>query len=295
MSSLIQLNFFDKLEDPRPLPLLTAEKWNFPLAHVVTNDGNTYYACQDWYKGLSGDGTGWKKLKKQLVTSSYQLELVQLPYVASNGKTYQIDFTDDKGLYRIAQEMRSMAKRPQLDEIKQYLAESGAWVNNAIRNPDQAAHELNKVADRRYEKILKGQGFTDEQIPQLQADRREDVAVRLQFTDMLKDNIEGAPQYWLITNTEYKGLFHRDANTITQQTGGKNAREAMHPIAKNFCRIVELTMIEKVRQLGHKLTNHEADNIMRGIANSLGVSVDWIQKQLGMDIVTGKPLLTDGQ
>src|SRR5262245_578353 len=102
-----------------PLPLIVAQKWSFPLAHHETDEGY-FYAVQDWIRGLAGDTNIkfiWAQAKKQRLISNQPL-----PYVASDGKTYQRDFTNDKGLYLIAQYLRVTKARPVLDEIKRFLA-----------------------------------------------------------------------------------------------------------------------------------------------------------------------------
>lgn len=289
MTSLIQLNFFDKL-DPRPLPLLTAETWNFHLTYVDqdNNPSHYLYLARDWYMGLGGDKGRWSKSKADWLTGS---QPVMMEVKRERRKPEMLEFVDAQGLYSIAARMPIRSDRPQLDEIKAYLAHAGVKFDEIRRNPEQAAYELDKVADNRYANVLRKQGYSDEQIPALLIDRKEDVTVRNQFIDMLKNNIEGAPQYSAITNAEYVGMFHRTAEQLSNQLGTKQVRENMHPLAKNFCRIAELSCIEKVKQLGRKMTNQEAYTLMNGIAQSLGVNVDWLQKQLGIDIATGRPLL----
>jgi len=51
MSDLPSL--FDSEKDDLPLPLIVAEKWEFPLAHMEI-EGQLFYAVQDWLRGLTG-------------------------------------------------------------------------------------------------------------------------------------------------------------------------------------------------------------------------------------------------
>lgn len=88
--------FADMTNDERPLPLIVARKWHFPLAHVETQDG-LFYAIPDWIRGLTGENDIRKvlsKMQKQMSISSRPL-----PYVASDGKTYERDYSHDKGLF----------------------------------------------------------------------------------------------------------------------------------------------------------------------------------------------------
>src|SRR5262245_58773077 len=92
-------------DDNRRLPLIVAAKSDFSLQYYLTND-KIYYAVQDWIVGLTGATSVkasemWRRMKDQT-----RISITSLPYVASDGKTYQRDFTDDQGLYLIAQRLR---------------------------------------------------------------------------------------------------------------------------------------------------------------------------------------------
>jgi hypothetical protein len=288
-NSLIQLDFFDKLEDARPLPLIVAEKWNFPLDYrdIDGNPDRYIYQAREWYLGHGGLKQNWSSRKADWL---YDLLPVMIEVKRPRRKPEMLEYVDARGLYSISQHMTPSPDRPQLKEIQDYLSHAGVWVDQARRNPAQAAYQLENTADKRYAQRLQEFGYTKEQIPALLVERKEDVAVRNLFTDMLQSSIDGMPQYAAITNAEYS-MFHRTAEQIGNQLGTKNVREAMHPLAKDFCRIAEKSCMEKVKQLGRKLTNHEAHGMMYGIAQSLGVTIDWLQKQIGIDIVTGRPLL----
>jgi hypothetical protein len=155
-------------DDERPLPLIVAEKWRFPLTHVETPTG-FLYAVQDWIKGLievSNVATVWADIKRRANLPELLASIQQLPYTASNGKTYQMDFTDDKGLYFIAQHLRVTKSRKVLDAIKKYLAEAGAFADEARRDPETATAELERVAyQREYNKLI-AEGFTPDEATQ---------------------------------------------------------------------------------------------------------------------------------
>lgn len=83
-----------------PLPLLVAEKWDFPLAYHTLN-GEYHYAIQDWIIGLTDAKNSrriWSDWKRANTDSKVYDWIVQLPYKAKDGKTYQLDFTTDEGL-----------------------------------------------------------------------------------------------------------------------------------------------------------------------------------------------------
>lgn len=97
---------FSADSDDRPLPERIAAQWNFPLAHKDHDDGKRYYAVQDWVAGV-GDTphvrTFWQKMKHRY---PYLATLCQkLPYRASNGKSYQMDYAQAEGLLEITRRM----------------------------------------------------------------------------------------------------------------------------------------------------------------------------------------------
>lgn len=152
-------------EGDQPLPLYVAEKWDFPLAYVQT-DTVYLYAIQDWISGITGaDNTRriWSDFKRNVNEPKLYDSIVQLPYTATDGKTYQMDFTDDNGLYLIAQHLRVTEARPVLDEIKRFLAQAGVFVDHARRDPEAAADELDRVAYKRDYNRLIAEGFSPEE------------------------------------------------------------------------------------------------------------------------------------
>jgi hypothetical protein len=108
-----QIQLFSDIEDNQPvqpLPLQIASDYNFPLQYHQTPDDVIVYSIQDWIAGVGQAAEPrdfWAKLKKRLKTVNPQLwtSCLQLPYIASNGKSYKMDFADDVTLYRITQQM----------------------------------------------------------------------------------------------------------------------------------------------------------------------------------------------
>ena len=69
-------------EDTRPLPLIVAERWGFPLQYYIV-DGQPRYSVLDWIKGIAESDPRrvsfiWGQSKKQLLISDQQL-----PYLAA--------------------------------------------------------------------------------------------------------------------------------------------------------------------------------------------------------------------
>lgn len=161
MSNLPFLFDVDGSDKDLPLPLLVAKRWGFNLTYVKGIDGYLY-SIHDWIYGVTQTSNVraiWADFKRRANLSELLASTQQLPYTHPNGKTYQMDFTTDKGLYLITQHLRVTKSRLALDEIKQYLASAGVFVDEARLDPGSAAEEL---YDREYRKLL-AEGFSPDE------------------------------------------------------------------------------------------------------------------------------------
>jgi hypothetical protein len=161
---MTQLTLFgdDAFDDSRPLPQIVAERWGFALS-VSEANGETVYAIQDWIAGLAQVDTTkasilWQRMSGQTVISKYSL-----PYEAKDGRLYDRDHTNDRGLYVIAQSLRQLKSRTLLAQIKEYLADAGAFADEARRNPQGAADKFQAIADGREYKRLIASGMSHEE------------------------------------------------------------------------------------------------------------------------------------
>lgn len=281
---MTQLSLFsdDSAVDSRPLPLIVATKWNFPLQHY---EGDTayLYAVQDWIAGLTGDDTQraakmWGKMKKQLSTPSRQLD-----YRASNGKTYQMDFVDDKGLYLITQSLRTTAKRPALKEIKSYLAASGVLVDEMRLDPSRAI----EAGVGRYER----QGKSGEWIES----RATGIFSRNAFTAALKASIVDMSNttYANATETLYKGLWQRTSKQLRGELNlapRQNIRDAMSSIALIYTSIAEQAAAHRLGDM-NEVPETVAMEIIYEVAKIISRQAKETAAYLGVDSFTGQPLL----
>lgn len=290
MNSLIQLSLFDN-PDNRPLPLIVADKWKFVLDHrdVDSNPEHFIYRAQDWYFGLGGKRNTWSQHKADWFTAS---EPVMIEVKRPRRKPEMMEYVNAKGLYLIAQKMIPSEDRPQLKAIQDYLAEAGVFADWARRNPDEAAKQLQSYADKRYIAQLKARGYSDEDIPALLEARHEVIIARVEFQDTFYVVTDGKGNFGIVTNIEYEGLFGPGVNAkhLKDIFGTRTAREGLPPLAQDFCKLAERACIEQYRVHG-RLSPDEAYELMRDIAEGLGISVKRIEERLGFNIITGERVL----
>ncbi len=285
--------------DPRPLPLIVAEKWNFPLQHYQRFDvENGYlYALQDWAIGLVGEkgkhamrDFKLTEVGSRLVASNYKL-----PYKATNGRTYQMDFCTDKTLYLFAQYVRVTDDREVLAAIRRYLAEAGVVVDELRREPESApevgmkgsAESLIHAGMNKWRRDGKSEEWIQARI--------SGIITRKQFTEALRLAVLNSPKslYGQATDKLYTGLWKRTTDQLRGDLDlntGQNVREHFGRLALTYTDAAE--QIATI-MLGNKetITMAEAMQVVYIAAKHIHKQAQATAKLLGMDLVTEKPLL----
>lgn len=273
-------------------PIKVSERWKFDLAYIDT-DGNPdhyLYAAIDWYVALGGSRASWHNFKNGLVIPDHKLpSLTTDDYTASNGRTYQMDYVNEADLYTITIEMRAMESRPQLAEIRKYLADAGVLRGRLERHHEQTKETLTS-ADKRLLNAKVNQGYSQDEARKFLSVAKDGRVTRNQLTDALKDCVIGACNYPIATDTEYKGLFNRTAKEISKATGLKNARDGMTTEARGILIAAESTIARLLKDR-ETVTFSEALEIIRHVGTIYRFSVEQAQLTLGIDLATGQALL----
>lgn len=272
--------------DKRPLPEIIAERCGFALAHHDI-EGKRYYAVQDWLMGVAQPAEArkfWDALKRRLKKVGIELSTLcrQLPYRASDGKTYQVEYADAETLYLITQRMD--ANTGIRNAVLKFLAAAGVEIDEYRIEPSQAI----EAAIRAYERM----GKTPEWI----ATRIKSIITRNAFTKAFQKCQRVPPEqrhYQLITDTLRVGLWKRNSATLRKQLGlaaGTNIRDHLSELALTYEMLVEQA---STYQLDQKtgLDFQDTDQIVGQNAKVIGKSAAELGRHLGIDIATNKPLI----
>jgi len=219
----------------------------------------------------------------------------QLPYKAKDGKTYQVDHATDKGLYLIAQHLRSTKARPALAAIKRFLAEAGVFTDEIRRAPETALTSGAMTPDQAIDAAIamyRAQGKDDKWI---QA-RIQGKIKRNMFTSALNAAVAEVltPRHYAIaTDDVYTGLWGRTAAYLKGELNlpkSASLRDHQPMLALHYQGIAEEVA---AHQLGHRseLDWDEARTIVKTVAKFIGEQAQSTSHLLDMDIATGKPLL----
>ena len=293
MSQYNQLSIFDNPKQNKPLPELIADggpDWTaFPLVfHDI--DDTRFYSVQDWIRGVAQTDNAritWVQMKKrhpQLLNS-----IEQLPYVAQNGRTYQMDFATAEGLYLITQRMD--ANTGIRNKVLVYLAKAGVEIDEERRNPDKAIEKgLAGLPTRQ----LNGPHKDD---PAWVEARLMGIVSRKEFTNALRDFVRN-PDYPRATNGVYMGIFGMLASEIRQALNIDPKSELRNYISRPALMAIgyaEAWVSSTLVDYGDTIPMDVALAQISYIASEVGNTQSKLAANAGVDLLTGKRLLTDGK
>jgi hypothetical protein len=245
----------------------------------------------------------WTTLKHRLKKEGNEsvTKCDKLKLVASDGKKYKTDVVNTEQSLRLIQSIPS----PKVEPMKQWLATVGAERIEETGDPESYEERLiieerpdteearRKRRERRIA-MYKAMGRDDGWI----ATREFGIITRREFTFMIKELLGNRANYGLLTNDVYQGVHHRDTNKLRADLGIKpdqNPRDHMHRIGLHYIGIAEEACQIK---LNHLLDEDAVPpklvrEIIILVATQIGAQADESVLALGIDIVTGKPLLPD--
>lgn len=283
--------------DPQPLPLIVAARWKFPLQYHLI-EGVYWFAVQDWIRGLTSGAnptTIWADIQRR---GEQTLDSIQpLPYVATDGKTYRRDYTDDKGLYDIAAHLRATKARPALGEIKDFLAKAGVFVDRLRRDPDAAADVSTAVLQRHeadWKRLGRGDDWVEARVKGIFSRKAFVSALKAAIIDMF-----GAERdvFWRSTETLYKGLWQRTTAQLREDLGITTKAELRDHFGKYaliYTGLAEQIIADKLGEV-ETVTFATALEIIWQIAHMIYSQARQTAEVLGIDLVTNKPLLKSGK
>ena len=297
-----QLTLFqnDDDSDKRP-PLKAADKYGFDLQHYIREGESTLYSVQDWIAGVAKSENPrdfWNKLKSRLKKSNPDVytSCLQLPYLASDGKSYKMDFADEKTLYQITQRMG--VDTGIRDEVLAFLAESGVIVGNVMealsKQPKPSPVDQLKGGVKKLAKAKIQQGMTQSEALEFIQIAQDGKEKRKGWMAALKAAVRDSIRYDIATDTEYRELFGVTAKDIKQATGFDTARDGMTAAGRAFLTAAELSL-EALFNQRENITFQDALAMTRELCRDFRIPISSVEKRLGVSLATGQSLLGGGR
>lgn len=295
----IQLPLFDsnKESEVLPHPIRLAKQYGFQLRFKLEYP-EEMYCIQDWIMGIASCDS--RKAQQLYDKMQLSLSIRQLPIEATNRKVYQLDHTDQWGLYAIAQHMRTTKTRPILQKVKDYLVSSGVFVDAIVTNKNDTRGQLqDALAGDNPERGLSASITAYEQKGKKKtwiARRVKGIEVRTGLTQTLADTSDSTPAYAAVTDTGYYEALGMVKRELVKYLGlsdkeAKNLRDYLGEIALMGIGMYELAADKKMQQLGRKLTPDEQIDIVRFCARSVAPTIDELSRYLVLNKIDDTPLL----
>lgn len=270
-----QLSLFDdetyrSANDRRPYPMRTATQYQFPLSYI---EGDVIlYSVRQWLIGVALDERYAKRVIQDWrggrgLLKSYDA-IVSIIEPDTYGRNRSEPYADEYTLYRIVQDISETTRKNKRDmtrinRVKHYLAKMGVFGSEVVANPERAAARIQGAVSRN--------AFTEN-------------LVRV-VIDLTGGGIA------IATNDVYNGLFHRTAAQLREQLNTKKPRDKMSTPSLHILGLCEWLCAQNLGE-AQSLDLEQARTIIQATAGTFGLQVDDIERRLGIDIVTGKPLLS---
>lgn len=285
---------FTQIQDPRPVPLIVAEKWDFPLQYHIV-DNVCYFSIIDWIAGIgTSDNVNASKMWVYMQQNQTSIPTRTLNYKGKDSKNYQRDFANDVSLYDIAQNMRVTKDRPALKAIQDYLSQSGALLDFWRREPEKmlsAAQARMQFDIDRHEK----HGLGDK--PQIVHLKSEfEVSKSLKSMNEMIKRVVANPDYAKLHNAKLESLFGLKSAQIKALLKCKNIHEGLPVMGLDTLDLAHKHIIEILRmQSSGQIDNARAIASIELVVKPLGDYLRNLCNQLGIDHVSGLPLLPRGK
>lgn len=288
MKQMILFDTMQALPDKKPIPQDIARALGFSLQRAEADDGTVYYAVQDWVAGLAHTDNParlWSDMKRSKASRQIQLyeRIVQLPYQAANGRTYQMDYADEETIYLITQRLDA---RGDVTYALAYFAKVLKQASDDRRNPAAAAERY----QRQYIADQVARGMTEEQARRALVERIEGKDDYKRLMESIVSVCTDAPNFARIVNTEYVALFGKAAKDLEALLKSKSVRDALPELQLQYLRTAEAGLRKVLEQKG-RLSNDQIIYAAKQVCQPLGVHLQSLCEALGIDHVTGSPLL----
>jgi DNA-damage-inducible protein D len=217
-------------------------------------EGDVYYNLVDVMTVLDASNDAskyWFKVKKKMLDTEGVSELSpiwrKLPFVAANGKTYQMEAATRKGVLRILMSVPS----PKAEPFRIWLAEVGDNYIAETENPELGIDRLKE--------LYKAKGYPDEWIER----RIQTIEIRKQLTDEWKGRgVKEGQEYAILTAEIAKATFGLTPSEHSKVKGleKENLRDHMTPLELIFTALgEEATRLNAVKDDAQGYgENHEA-------------------------------------
>jgi DNA-damage-inducible protein D len=270
-----------------------SQEHSFSLQYCTLPDGREMYAVRDWIAGITKSDNPvrfWNDLKKRMKKANVQIyaSCVQLPYLATDGKRYKMDYADGQTLYGITQHMG--VDTGIRNQVLSHLAKTGAFIDAARLDPEGAELAINAQSRRKAQYEGKDETWI--------LVREMGKVTRKQLTAMIL-KVSPNVNLGIATNITYQNTLGANAAGLNAQLGqkpGSNPRDGMSRLALIYTMASEEGQRLRLESYGEdeELPPEMVYQILRAVSETVGMQARDMASKLGIDIITGRARLGSG-
>lgn len=291
--SIIQLGLFD---NKQPECISVANKWNFPLIPLNHNNQHVYSVLQ-WVAGMNGYTTDDRAARNAIARMKMNgIFSKNQHFVNVDSENPEDIMATAQGLYLVAQNMRSTKSKPQIQDIKNYLAAAGVFVDAARDNPQMVGEKLLEIAEqRRVNEIKKYERAGLGNAPEIQRlkIRHDGINTLKELRDLISQVCDD-PNYPQFFDAEALAMFGKKIKELQVILDTKSVRDALPALQLSYLRTAEMGLQELIKHQGH-MSMMQLLNAVRLIVNPLGEHLKAISDMLGVSHITGQALIGSGE
>jgi DNA-damage-inducible protein D len=274
---------------------------NSPLSTSPTIDGNkirrVWHKDEWWYSVVdiiaqltdtSNPRQNWSNLKRRIeAEGNRKLASLQLKLPAADGRLRLSDVVNVEQALRVIQSIPS----PKAEPMKLWLAETGAERLKEEEDPEEGVIQAFSRAEEKYRRMGRTESWIEA--------RMQGIITRKQFIEALKTAIMDAPftLYAQATEKVYKGLWDRTTAQLRgdlQLKPQQNVRDHFGEFALIYTGLAERVAAKKLGD-AETVPVDVAMNIVWAAAKLISKQAKATSKELGIDLVTERPLLARGK
>lgn len=256
----------------------------FSVLDIFKHYGNTTNAAQEWKT------TELFLIKQGAISNDWakagDIESISLRMHKFEGKGQR---STPIGTFKMIMRIGQVTTFKEWEPMRNWMADLAQERVEESVNPELGIQR----AQQRFIDAKVAQGMSREQAAAFLQQVQEGRVKLREWTDTLKAVVVDTINYGHAINTEYRGLFDKTAKQIREETGFKVARDGMTVEGRAILTAVE-SILEKMMRQRDALTFAEVIKIIDDVCAIYRPSVDGTQRMLGIDLATGKPLLSSG-
>jgi hypothetical protein len=299
LNNSLQLGMFDDNGNVRSEPIPEELYFDPDLIRRIEIGGVEYFSLVDLMAQFSSTTNEarkyWNDTKKRLKQDGFQLSdgIRQLRLPSTDGKSYKTDCADGETCLRILQSVPS----PKTEPVRQWFAQLGYERIEETINPELGVQRAIGRAANQYSANGKSQNWTETRLTGKMS--------RAFFTDSLFALLRNRANFALATENVYRGTFGYGTKALQQRVGITNPkkqelRDSLSVPALNALSTAEYLCGMKLAQyaendiLPDSLVYQTILDVSRAVGLE-GKETERLMTEMGIDYLTGQPLLGSGQ